>query len=42
MKGSKDAMPPDKFRKLVERLSYLDFKGCKTEKEINDVLARAF
>jgi len=37
MKVSKDAMPPEKFRKLVERISkQINFKGCETEEEIAD------
>jgi len=37
MKVSKDAMPEEKFRALVERISkYINFKGCESEKEIED------
>jgi hypothetical protein len=35
----KDAMPEEKFRAVVERISkYIHFKGCETEEEIEDKL----
>jgi hypothetical protein len=37
MKVSKKAMSSDEFRELAERISkYVDFRGCTTEKCIND------
>jgi len=37
MKVSKDAMSPDEFRDFAERMSqYIDLRGCKTEKCINE------
>lgn len=37
MKVSKDAMPEEKFRELIEGISkYFNFKGCESEEEIED------
>ena len=37
MKVSKDAIPPEEFRKFAERMSkYFDLRGCRTEKCINN------
>ena len=37
VKVSKDAMPEEKFRELIKRLSrYVHFHGCESEEEIED------
>jgi len=41
MKVSKGAMPPDKFRESAKRMSkYVDLRGCRTEKCINERIRR--
>ena len=37
IKVSSDAMSPDEFREFAKRMSqYIDLRGCKTEKCINE------
>lgn len=41
MKVGKEAMPPEKFRKFAKRMSkYVDLRGCRTEKCINERIRR--